>query len=201
MKRFQIITICLLACSALADTNELERARAAYMAARRAYMAAREAAGLTNAPRKVSSSATILTKSQRKFFENRRICVSRDTTTIPGSVITTWYRNGKPDTLAPAVVTNLLQKIAGSVQSNPLQELAERMRQRAEQWQLVAKELEVVATNNAMRVDRVAHALDERRAEYVDKRDKAALPTTKAIYQAFIDVIDRLKEKLAEGGV
>ena len=74
------------------------------------------------------------------------------------------------------------------------------MRQRAEQWQLVAKELEVDATNNAMRVDRVAHALDERRAEYIEKRDAAVLPTTKAIYQAFIDAIDRIMEKLnAEG--
>ena len=42
----------------------------------------------------------------------------------------------------------------------------------------------------------VMAALDERRAEYVQKRDAAALPTTKALYQAFIDAIDRIKEKL-----
>ena len=36
-------------------------------------------------------------------------------------------------------------------------------------------------------------ALDEKRAEYIQKRDAAALPTTKAIYQA---IIDRIDEKL-----
>lgn len=46
------------------------------------------------------------------------------------------------------------------------------------------------------RAERVAAALDERRAEYVQKRDAAVMPTTKAIYQAFIDAIDRIKEKL-----
>jgi len=50
------------------------------------------------------------------------------------------------------------------------------------------------------RVERVTAALDERRAEYVQKRDAAALPTTKAIYQAFIDAIDRIKEKLDKEG-
>ena len=43
-------------------------------------------------------------------------------------------------------------------------------------------------------------ALDEKRAEYVEKRDKAALPSTKALYQAFIDAIDRIKERLAIEG-
>ena len=48
-------------------------------------------------------------------------------------------------------------------------------------------------TNAALRVERATAALDERRAEYVQKRDAATLPTTKAIYQAFIDAIDRIK--------
>ena len=70
----------------------------------------------------------------------------------------------------------------------------------AENWQASAEAWMEAATNNAARVERVTAALDERRAEYVEKRDKAALPTTKAIYQAFIDAIDRIKEKLDEGG-
>ena len=175
MKRFGIVTICILALGALADTNELERARAAYMAARRAYMAAREAAGLTNMPRKVSSNATILTKSQRKFFENRRICVSRDTKTIPGSVITTWWRNGKLDTLAPAVVTNVLRQIQGAAQNNPLQGRIAELLERA-----------TSAEARAARLDRLRNWL-------IEQRDKALLPTTKAIYQA---IIDRIDEKL-----
>ena len=147
-----------------------------------------------------ASAAEVLTKAQRSYFQNRRICVGRDTETLPGYVITTWHRNGKPDTKAPAVVTNRLQKIVGAEQKNPIQELAERMRQRAEEWQAAAETWRTSATNNAARVERVTAALDDRRAEYVQKRDAAVLPSTKAIYQAFIDAIDRIKEKLnAEG--
>ena len=49
------------------------------------------------------------------------------------------------------------------------------------------------------RMERVSAALDEKRAEYERKRDAATLPTTKAIYQAFIDAVDRIKEKLNVG--
>ena len=136
-----------------------------------------------------SASAAVLTKSQADYFKNRRICVKRDTTTMPGYVITHWHRNGKPDTKGPAVITNRLQKIVGSEQKNHIQELAERMRQCADEWR-------TRATNNAARVERVTAALDDIRAESVEKRDAAALTSKKAIYQAFIDAIDRLKEKL-----
>lgn len=140
-----------------------------------------------------SASAAVLTKSQADYFKNRRICVKRDTTTMPGYVITHWHRNGKPDTKGPAVITNRLQKIVGSEQKNHIQDLAERMKQSAEAWR-------TSATNNAARVERVTAALDDIRAESVEKRDAAVMPSTKAIYQAFIDAIDRLKEKLnAEG--
>ena len=138
------------------------------------------------------AAPSALTKSQAAFFENRRIAVARDTTTIPGAVITTWYRNGKPDTKAPAV-TNYLHNIVGAEQKNPLQALAEQWRESAEQWK-------TAATNTQARVERVAAALDERRAEYIQKRDAAALPTTKAIYQAFIDAIDGIKQRLGVEG-
>lgn len=72
----------------------------------------------------------------------------------------------------------------------------------AKGWQASAEEWMEAATNNAARVERVTAALDEKRAEYVEKRDKSALPTTKALYQAFIDAIDRIKErmKVEDGG-
>lgn len=140
-----------------------------------------------------ASAAEVLTKSQRSYFQNRRICVGRDTETLPGYIITTWHRNGKPDTKAPAVVTNRIRRIVGAEQKNPIQELAERMRQQAEQWR-------TEATNATARIERATAALDERRAEYVQKRDAATLPTTKALYQAFIDAIDRIKEKLDKEG-
>ena len=65
----------------------------------------------------------------------------------------------------------------------------------AEDWQSSAEEWMVVATNNAARVERVTAALDEKRAEYVEKRDKSALP---ALYQTLIDAIDRIKEQMGE---
>ena len=140
-----------------------------------------------------SATAAVLTKQQADYFNNRRICVKRDTTTMPGYVITHWHRNGKPDTKGPAVVTNVLKKIVGSEQKNHIQDLAERMKQSAEAWR-------TSATNNAARVERVTAALDDIRAEYVERRDAAALSFTKEIYQAIIDDIDWLKEKLnAEG--
>ncbi len=148
--------------------------------------------GLMGVALKCGSSvacADVLTSAQKSYFENRRICVRRDTTTLPGYVITYWHRNGKPDTKGAAVVTNKLQNVQGAKQHNPLQELAEQWRAAAEQWR-------TAATNNAARVERVNAALDEKRAEYVQKRDAATLPTTKAIYQAFIDAIDRIKENM-----
>ena len=200
MKAFQIVTLCILATAAAfadggVDTNELERLRVASVEARKAYIAARKAAGLPAFEGKgkrgaaATTTATTFTKSQKRFFENRRYCVRRDTETIPGSVITTWYRNGKPDTKAPAVVTNILKYVQGERQENPLE------------FEVVFQKLQVeywlkVATNAQARVERVSAVLDEKRAEYVQKRDSVTLPTTKAIYQAFIDAIDRIKEKL-----
>lgn len=179
MKRaITIIFTALAAFVTCADTNELERARTAYMEAKRAYMEARKAAGLTNSVRRTVKTATTFTKKQSQFFKNRRICVSRDTTTIPGSVITTWYRGGKPDTVGPAVVTNVLHSIQGAVQDNPLQgkiaELLER------------------ATSAEARAAR----LDALRSWLIEQRDKAVLPTTKALYQAIIDRIDERLEDM-----
>lgn len=74
----------------------------------------------------------------------------------------------------------------------------------AEDWQAAAEGWMDAATNNIARVERVSAALDENRAEYIEKADKANLPTTKALYQAFIDAIDRIKDQVeveAEGGV
>lgn len=184
MRRMLLAVLALVACAAkAADTNELERLRAEYVAARKAYMDARKAAGLTNAVRRVQSTATTFTKQQRTFFRNRRVCVGRDTTTIPGSVITTWYRNGKPDTLAPSVVTNVLHSIAGTVQSNPLQDRIAALNGRV-------TELLERATSAEARAER----LDRLRDWLVEQRDKSPLQTVKAIYQAIINKLDERLE-------
>ena len=182
MKKSIAIFAALAAFATFADTNELERLRAEYIAARTAYMAARKAAGLTNAaPRRVAAgtTSTVFTKSQKRFFEHRRVCVSRDTESVPGSVITTWYRNGKPDTKGPAVVTNVLHSIAGAVQSNPLQG---RIAELAAQYS--------AAVERATSAEARAARLDALKAWLVEQRDKAVLSTTKAIYQAIIDRLE-----------
>lgn len=67
-------------------------------------------------------------------------------------------------------------------------------KQNAKDWEASSEEWMDAATNNAARVERVKSVLDKKRAEYVEKSDKSIMPTTKAIYQAFIDSIDRIKE-------
>lgn len=179
MKKLFVILLCATPFMAWSDTNDLERARQAYIEARNAYQAARRAAGLTNTVKRATTTATVFTKSQKRFFENRRICVSRDTTTIPGSVITTWYRNGRPDTKAPAVVTNVLHQIQGVAQDNPLQarlaEVAEQYREAVERY--------TSAEARAARLNALKAWLEE-------QRDKSVLPTTKAIYQAILDRLE-----------
>ena len=179
MKKLFVILLCATPFMAWSDTNDLERARQAYIEARNAYHAARRAAGLTNTVKRATTTATVFTKSQKRFFENRRICVSRDTTTIPGSVITTWYRNGRPDTKAPAVVTNVLKNVAGVLQNNPLQA---RLEELGEQYRAAVQRY-TSAEARAARADAL-------KAWLIEQRDKAALPTTKAIYQAIIDRLE-----------
>lgn len=194
-------TAAIIAAAALAITANaltVEEARANLDAARAAYTNALHEAGITNTPRrtarararKAAQTATarnsVLTRRQQSFFENRRICTRRDAETLPGFVISYWERNGKPDTIGPAVVTNAVRQFVGIEQHNPLHELVEL-------WK-------VEATKAKARVERVSAAMDEKRAEYEQKRDAAALPSTKLIYQAFIDAIDRIKERLDREG-
>ena len=194
MRRAIAIFLAVAALAAAADTNtteelehlrfHVEQEKALYKEALQSYRKLlaqyNEAclkAGITNSrPKAASPSGTIFTKPQKTFFENRRICVSRDTETIPGSVITTWFRNGKLDTKAPAVVTNVLHAVQGAAQDNPLQERIAALIERA-----------TSAEARAERLDRLRDWLAE-------QRDKSLLPTTKAIYQAIIDRIDERLE-------
>lgn len=144
----------------------------------------------------IATAGQVLDKKQQAFFNGRRIAVSRDTNTKPGYVITTWYRNGRPDWKLPPVETNKLQAIAGKEQNNPLQNVIVSLTNVL--TQVHAKY--VTASNRYVTAEtRIANAksgLTEKRAEYVTKRDEAKLPTTKAIYQAFIDIIDDILNKL-----
>ena len=99
----------------------------------------------------VTASADVLDKKARAFFNNRRICVKRDTTTKPGYVITHWERNGRPDTKAPAVVTNQLFDVLGKKQENPLENELKPLRKmekaRKKAWKKDKKNLEKLIDN------------------------------------------------------
>lgn len=203
-KTFIIISLVLSAGFCRAELS-LAEAKANLDAAREAYKQARIAAGLpavptnrlqrrASAPAKASASM-ILSNEQAAFLNGRRIAVSRDTTTIPGSVITTWYRNGKPDWKMPSVETNVLKKIVGSEQNNPLQHiianLTNSVAQIREQFLAASNRYEVAEA----RITNARAGLENKRAEYQDKYDKGTV-ITKPIYKAFIDIIDDILMKL-----
>lgn len=165
-----------------ANALTVDEAHANLKAARVAYTNALAEAGITNsslrAEQKSKAAATrILPKSQRSFFENRRIAVSRDTETLPGYVITTWHRNGRPDTKAPAVVTNRLQKIVGKEQKNPIQELAEQWRETAAEYEADAqatKDIRKAAKRAEKNLSKVIKAIEQAKKKASDE-DEAAL--------------------------
>lgn len=207
-----ILAAALFAATALAEPPAVAQAHTNFIAAQRAvakarreYMAERKKAGLApERARTAASSRKVLPKDAQKFLASRRICVSRDVTSVPGSVITTWYRNGKPDTQLPAVVTNVIRAVHGAAQTSPLADLADRWRQSAESFsnRLVTAYADYASMSNRWELSEQSSAalratLENSRAEYVEKRDRAALATTKAIYQLFIDSIDRM---LGAGG-
>ena len=192
----------------IASTNAQARVRAA----RRAYDAALAEAGMTNktsaaARRRAALAAKAakmqkvaatpaLTKEQTRFLENRRIAVKRDTTSIPGSVITTWYRNGKPDTLAPAVVTNRLQYVVGAEQSNPLQVLNERLREDVAEWHTAFTNSQAVVAIQTARAERAEARFNATTNRLQNAIDSAALPTTRLLLQGILDAIMAAEEGL-----
>ena len=130
-----------------------------------------------------------MTDTERQYLRNlaqRPRCEERKQVVIGGvtNIVETWRRGGYE-----WKQTNAVRRVIGTVQTNTFEQRLAEARALAEQWM-------ETATNATARVERVTAALDEKRDEYVQKRDAAALPSTKALYQAFIDAIDRIKGKL-----
>ena len=200
MKKAFVIFAAFVAVTANALT--VEEARANLNAARAAYTNALHEAGITNTPRRTARARakkaaqtltarnTVLSRRQQSFFENRRICTRRDAETLPGYVISYWERNGKPDTIGPAVVTNAIQHIVGAEQSNPLQVLAERYRLAAVDAtnRLAAVTADYMSASNRAERAEARHAAIVAWAE--EQRDRSPLQTTKAIWQAIIDRLE-----------
>jgi hypothetical protein len=178
MKKAIVMISVIIAAAISSAAISVEEARANFIAARKVYF---EAIGRTNGvsraakPKKSPVSASkskVLTKDQADFLNGRRIAVSRDTETIPGSVITTWYRNGKPDTKMQAVVTNRLHKIVGAEQNNPLQN-------------------ELILLNNAKKAAKKYEKNLQNVLKALNKaKDKATAEDEAELYQSLIDIID-----------
>lgn len=147
--------------------------------------------------------AGLFPKEWKDYSERRRICVKRDTQTLKGYCITHWERNGKPDWILPAVITNKVKVISGKRQNNPLQNRYEELktlhetvkaRLEGEVSELhairdkISEELNITKT----RAER-AEARHERMIAWLtEQRDSAKLATTKDIWQS---VIDRISEE------
>ena len=134
-----------------------------------------------------------MTKAERqhlRMLAERPRCEARECVVVGGvtNIVETWRRGGYEWRQ-----TNAVRRVIGTVQTNTLEQRLAELRTLAEGWQSAA-------TNATARIKRMTAALDERRAEYVAKRDSGTV-ITRPIYQAFIDAIDRIKSELdAEGG-
>ena len=115
--------------------------------------------------------------AQRPRCESRRLVVVGGTT----NVVETWRRGGYSWTQ-----TNAVRRVVGRVQTNTFEQRLAEARAQAEElrekWQ-TALERATTAEAKAARAEAV-------KAWLVEQRDKAALPTTKAIYQAIIDKLE-----------
>ena len=133
-----------------------------------------------------------LTDTERRHLRSlaeRPRCEARERVVIGGvtNIVETWRRCGYE-----WKQTNAVRRVIGTVQTNTFEQRLAELRTLAEGWQSAA-------TNATARIERMTAALDERRAEYVAKRDSGTV-ITRPIYQAFIDAIDRIKSELdAEG--
>lgn len=186
MKRILTIALCLAASAAAASTFEsrlADTARglgwsdadvarlAALFATNRAEFAAARRAKLAAAPRPDPVLEALRADARRRA--NRYAVLKR---TVAD------YRPGRTNLVARQMAASLAQKIAEARAgwTNALQ----RVEEVRAKWQ-----------DAEARASAVRARLLERRAEYVQKRDKSVLSSTKAIYQLFIDVIDDLVAK------
>ena len=161
------------ACAGLAATNSHPRAR---LASVKYVGAAKISLGLTPA-----DIARISAQAKREQLTGRTI-------TADGWAVEVW-RKGE----AVRVVSNRVHQIVGAkLKSTFTERIAaveaarDQFRQRMEEWKAQSEAWEAVCARREAAARAVISYFEE-------QRDKAVLPTTKAIYQA---VIDKLNERL-----
>lgn len=125
----------------------------------------------------VSAAAdSVIPKAMKKVSEATRYVHSRDFDTIPGSVITTWYRDGRPDWKKPAVETNVVSIVTGRKVFNPLEDEVQPLRRMKE------------AKKNAAKKD--AKNLEKLIADAKKARDKSS----ESMYELYDSIIVILEE-------
>lgn len=120
-----------------------------------------------------------LPKDYQTLAKTRRYCVSRDTTTLEGYVITTWHRDGRPDWVLPSVETNALRRVHGKKQNNPAEvELADA-KVKDEKADKVLKAQEKAAEKDAKELSKLIDDVKKKR----DKSSEAMAELYSAVLQ------------------
>lgn len=127
-----------------------------------------------------------LTDTERQYLRNlalRPRCESRDMAVIGGmtNIVETWRRGGYE-----WKQTNAVRRIIGKMQTNTFEQRLAELRDIAAQWQ----DRWAQATNRAEITAAKAARIEAFKAWLIKQRDKAAFPTTEALYQAIIDKLE-----------
>ncbi len=127
-----------------------------------------------------------LTDTERQYLRNlaqRPRCEARTPVVIGGvtNIVETWRRGGYE-----WKQTNVVRRVIGKTQTNTFEQRLAELREIASQWQDRWSQ----ATNRADIAEAKVARMEAFKAWLVEQRDKAALPTTKALYQAIIDKLE-----------
>ena len=127
-----------------------------------------------------------LTDTERQYLRNlaqRPRCEARTPVVIGGvtNIVETWRRGGYE-----WKQTNVVRRVIGKTQTNTFEQRLAELREIAAQWQDRWSQ----ATNRADIAEAKVARMEAFKAWLVEQRDKAALPTTKALYQAIIDTLE-----------
>ena len=127
-----------------------------------------------------------LTDTERQYLRNlaqRPRCEARTPVVIGGvtNIVETWRRGGYE-----WKQTNVVRRVIGKTQTNTFEQRLAELREIASQWQDRWSQ----ATNRADSAEAKVARMEAFKAWLVEQRDKAALPTTKALYQAIIDKLE-----------
>lgn len=131
-----------------------------------------------------------------KAFVNRRYVHHQTVERMPdGKTVVTryFYRGSKPDKEKP-VESFVVKPAVGKVQNNPLQNELEQLRiQLSKRAEELAAKIEELERSEEVR-ERLQKARERIMSDLTEKRDTAKLATTKAIYQAIIDLFEKAEE-------